>query len=231
MPSAESERDLRSFGRRRGRRLSARQAGLLERALPRLAIPLSQSSPLQLDCLFTPPVTQVWLEIGFGGAEHLIWQARANPHIGLIGCEPFADGIVKALSAIEEANLGNVRIHADDARPLLRWLPDASIARTFILFPDPWPKKRHHKRRLISHATLAALARVMRPGAELRIATDIADYARSILLAVHQQQSFRWRAEAPADWRERGIDWPPTRYEHKALREGRRCTYFRFQRT
>src|SRR5262249_48361512 len=94
MPSAESERDLRSFGRRRGRRLSARQAGLLERALPRLAIPLSQSSPLQLDCLFTPPVTQVWLEIGFGGAEHLIWQARANPHIGLIGCEPFADGIV-----------------------------------------------------------------------------------------------------------------------------------------
>jgi tRNA (guanine-N7-)-methyltransferase len=231
MPSAESERDLKSFGRRRGRRLSARQAALLAHGLPRLAISLSQPSPVELDRLFAPPVAEVWLEIGFGGAEHLIWQARANPHVGLIGCEPFADGIVKALSAIEEANLGNVRIHADDARPLLRCLPAAGIARTFILFPDPWPKKRHHKRRLISPATLAELARVMRPGGELRIATDIADYARSILLAVCQQQSFRWTAAGAGDWRERGNDWPPTRYEHKALLEGRRCTYFRFQRT
>jgi tRNA (guanine-N7-)-methyltransferase len=230
MQPAESKRDLRSFGRRRGRKLSPRQAALLERGLPPLAISLSQPSPVELGRLFAPPVAEVWLEIGFGGAEHLLWQARANPRVGLIGCEPFADGIVKALGAIEGANLSNVRIHADDARPLLRWLPVASIARTFILFPDPWPKKRHHKRRLVSQATLAELARVMRRGAELRIATDVADYARAILLAVSQQQSFRWTAAGPDDWRERGIDWPPTRYEQKALLAGRRCSYFRFQR-
>jgi len=229
MPPAQSERDLRSYGRRRGRRLSTRQAALLERGLPRLAISLAQPAQVELDRLFVPPVAEVWLEIGFGGAEHLIWQARANPHVGLIGCEPFADGIVKALSAIEAANLSNVRIHADDARPLLRWLSPASIARTFILFPDPWPKKRHHKRRLVSQASLAELARVMRPGGELRIATDVADYAQAILLAVEQQQSFRPLA-GPGDWRERGSDWPPTRYEQKALLEGRRCSYFRFQR-
>jgi tRNA (guanine-N7-)-methyltransferase len=196
-----------------------------------LAISLSQPSPVALDRLFAPPVAEVWLEIGFGGAEHLLWQARANPRVGLIGCEPFADGVVKALSAIEGANLSNVRIHADDARPLLRWLPAASLARTFILFPDPWPKKRHHKRRLVSQATLAELARVMRRGAELRIATDVADYARAILWVVNQQQSFRWTAAGPDDWRERGVDWPPTRYEQKALLAGRRCSYFRFQRT
>ena len=163
-------------------------------------------------------------------AEHLLWQARANPHVGLIGCEPFEDGVVKALSAIEREKLANIRLHADDARPLLRWLPDAAIARAFILFPDPWPKKRHHKRRLVSTATLRELARVMRPGAELRVATDIGEYARWILLAVREQHSFRWTAEGPRDWRERGADWPSTRYEQKALREGRRCAYFRFRR-
>jgi len=230
MPPGERERDLRSYGRRRGRRLSTRQAALLERELPRLAISLAHPAQVELDRLFVPPVGEVWLEIGFGGAEHLIWQARANPHVGLIGCEPFADGIVKALSAIEAANLSNVRIHADDARPLLRWLPAASIARTFILFPDPWPKKRHHKRRLVSQASLAELARVMRPGGELRIATDVADYAGAILLAVEQQQSFRPTPAGPGVWQERGSDWPPTRYEQKALLEGRRCSYFRFQR-
>ncbi len=230
MPPAESDCDLRSFGRRRGRRLSPRQAALLEHGLPRLGISLSQPAPVELARLFAPPVAEVWLEIGFGGAEHLIWQARANPRVGLIGCEPFTDGIVKALSAIAGANLGNVRIHADDARPLLRWLPAVSIARTFILFPDPWPKKRHHKRRLVSPATLAELARVMRPGGELRIATDVADYAQAILLAVEQQQSFRSTAAGGGEGRDRGIDWPPTRYEQKAQLEGRRCSYFRFQR-
>lgn len=231
MPPAQSDRDLRSFGRRRGRRLSPRQAALLDHELPRLAIDLSLPAPAELDGLFAPPVAEVWLEIGFGGAEHLLWQARAHPKVGLIGCEPFSDGIVKALSAIAAEDLGNVRIHADDARPLLRWLPAASIARTFILFPDPWPKKRHHKRRLVSQATLAELARVMRQGGELRIATDVADYAQAIQLAVEQQQGFRWTAAGFGDWRERGIDWPPTRYEQKALLEGRRCSYFRFQRS
>ena len=230
MEQGNGERDLRSYGRRRGRKASPRQAALLAHELPRLALSLSDPSPARLGELFAPPVAEVWLEIGFGGAEHLLWQARANPDIGLIGCEPFEDGVVKALSAIEREKLANIRLHADDARPLLRWLPDASIARAFILFPDPWPKKRHHKRRLVSVPTLRDLARVMRPGAELRIATDIGEYARWILLAVREQDSFRWTAEGPRDWRERGADWPPTRYEQKALGEGRRCAYFRFRR-
>ena len=192
---------------------------------------MADPPPTEPGELFAPRVDDVWLEIGFGGAEHLLWQARANPHVGLIGCEPFEDGVVKALSAIERDKLANIRLHADDARPLLRWLPDASIARAFILFPDPWPKKRHRKRRLVSPATLADLARVMRSGGELRIATDIGEYAGWILLAVRQQRSFRWTAQGPRDWRARGPDWPPTRYEQKALGEGRRCCYFRFQRS
>src|SRR5262249_39648343 len=146
--------------------------------------------PERLCDLFGPGISDVWLEIGFGGGEHLIWQAKANPHVGLIGCEPFRDGIVKALAAIGSERITNGRLHGDDARPVLRWLPDASIGRTFILFPDPWPKKRHHKRRLVSEATLAQLARVMRSEAELRIATDIGAYARWILEAVVAEGSF-----------------------------------------
>lgn len=225
------DHDLRSYGRRRGRKPSPRQAALLAHELPRVALNISDPPPARLEGLFAPAVVEVWLEIGFGGAEHLLWQARTNPNLGLIGCEPFEDGIVKALSAIEQEKLANIRLHADDARPLLRWLPQASIARAFILFPDPWPKKRHHKRRLVSVATLRELARVMCPGAELRIGTDIGEYARWILLAVHEQRSFSWTAQGPRDWRERPADWPSTRYEQKALGEGRRCAYFRFRRT
>jgi tRNA (guanine-N7-)-methyltransferase len=222
--------DLRSYGRRRGRAPSPRQASLWQNVLPRFALDLSQPPPIRIDELFAPPVADVWLEIGFGGGEHLIWQARHNPGVGLIGCEPFQDGVVKVLSAIEAEKLANIRLHADDARPLLRWLPEVSIGRAFILFPDPWPKKRHHKRRLVSAATLGELARVMRSGAELRLATDDGDYARWMLLAVRGQRQFCWTATGPAGWRERGPDWPPTRYERKALREGRRCYYFRFRR-
>jgi tRNA (guanine-N7-)-methyltransferase len=231
MEQDPSRHELRSYGRRRGRKPSARQAGLLEGLLPRVAVAMTAPPPKPLADVFAGKVREVWLEIGFGGGEHLLWQARHHPHVGLIGCEPFEDGIVKALSAIEQEKLANIRLHADDARPLLRWLPEASIARAFILFPDPWPKKRHHKRRLVSVATLRELARVMRPGAELRIGTDIGEYARWILLAVHEQRSFSWTAQGPRDWRERAADWPSTRYEQKALGEGRRCAYFRFRRT
>jgi tRNA (guanine-N7-)-methyltransferase len=195
-----------------------------------VALPLAHPPPARLGDLFEPSVEDVWLEIGFGGGEHLISQAKANASVGLIGCEPFQDGVVKALSGIAAEKIGNIRLHADDARPVLRWLSDASIGRTFILFPDPWPKRRHQKRRLVSAATLAELARVMRPGAELRMATDSGDYARWILQAVRAQGSFSWTAERPADWRERPPDWPPTRYEQKALRDGRRCSYLRFRR-
>jgi tRNA (guanine-N7-)-methyltransferase len=160
----------------------------------------------------------------------LLWQARHSPGVGLIGCEPFQDGVVKVLSAIEEDQLANIRLLADDARPLLRRLPEGSIGRAFILFPDPWPKARHHKRRLVSAATLAELARIMRAGAELRIATDDGDYARWMLLAVVGQRNFSWTATGPTDWRLRPSDWPSTRYEQKARKAGRRCYYFRFNR-
>ena len=198
--------------------------------LPRVGVDLAKPAPREIERLFEPAVSAVWLEIGFGGAEHLIWQARANPSVGFIGCEPFEDGLVKALSAIETDGIGNLRLLGDDVRPLLRWLPDASLGRVFILFPDPWPKTRHQKRRLFSPALLSELARVMRPHAELRLATDIGDYARTALMAAASAPEFRWAAEGPQDWRVRPDDWPGTRYEAKAEREGRRRYYFRFVR-
>jgi tRNA (guanine-N7-)-methyltransferase len=230
MTDRQHSDDLRSYGRRRARAPSARQKALWEHALPRLAVP---SDPQRLQCLqdlFPGPVRDIWLEIGFGGGEHLVWQARHHPDIGCIGCEPFEDGVVKLLSAIELEGIANIRVCAGDARPLLRLLPAASIGRAFILFPDPWPKKRHHKRRLICPATLDELARIMRPGAELRIATDVGAYARAILGAVLASRTFRWTAMGPQDWRERTSDWPRTRYERKAVAAGRRCYYFRLRR-
>jgi tRNA (guanine-N7-)-methyltransferase len=230
-PSGDrGERELRSFGRTRGRKLSARQQRLVDKKLPELALALDRSPPERLAALFSAPVNGVWLEIGFGGAEHLAWQAEHNPDIGLIGCEPFEEGVVKALTAIEERSLGNVRLHPGDAREVLRWLPDESIDRVFVLFPDPWPKRRHAKRRLVSATFIAHLARVMRPGAELRVATDIGDYARTALLAVGACPDFAWPARRPSDWRVRPADWPPTRYETKAVREARKCYYFSFRR-
>ena len=223
--------ELRSFGRRRGRRLSAHQLSLMNGVLPRLSLDLAVAAPRSLTSLFSTPVCEVWLEVGFGGGEHLIWQARQNPHVGFIGCEPFEDGIVKVLAAIEEHALTNIRLHADDARPLLRWLPKAALQRAFILFPDPWPKRRHAKRRLVARPTLELLAGVLAPGGELRVATDIGDYARTILHSIGAEAAFEWHAAGPADWRQRGPDWPQTRYEAKAANEGRRCYFFRFCRT
>lgn len=220
-------RELRSFGRRRGRRLSAHQTSLLEHVLPRVGLDLSSPCPPPA-ALLARPVSEVWLEIGFGGAEHLVWQASQNPNVGLIGCEVFEDGVVKALASIEERGLTNVRILVEDARDVLRWLPAASLQRVFILFPDPWPKKRHVKRRLVAGHLFALLSRVMAPGAELRISTDIGDYARTMLLALREHPGFVWLAAGAQDWRLRGPDWPATRYEAKAIAAGRRCYYFRF---
>lgn len=229
-PASFVEGELRSFGRRRGRKLSVRQDQLMADLLPTLSVDPQSPAPHDLGGLFPEGVASVWLEIGFGGSEHLIWQAKANPNVGLIGCEPFEEGVVKALAAIDEGQLKNVRLLADDVRPLLRWLPERSLSRVFILFPDPWPKRRHHKRRLFSPELLRLLARVMAAGAELRLGTDIGDYVRTALMAVAGTSDFRWAAEGPADWRERPADWPQTRYEAKAGREGRRCYFFRFIR-
>lgn len=223
-PDDDAASELRSYGRRRGRRPSPRQQRLLDDSLPTYRIDLGGPLPW-------PEDRDIWLEIGFGGAEHLLWQAEHHPVPGLIGCEPFQDGVVKALSGIEERGLTNVRLHDDDARDVLRWLPAGRLARVFVLFPDPWPKRRHIKRRLLSAATLALIAERMAPGAELRIGTDIGDYARTILIAVAEVPQLVWLARRPVDWRVRPDDWPATRYEAKAIREGRRCYFFRFQKT
>lgn len=219
------------FGRRKGKPLRNQQIDTIENLLPLLKIDLESAPPQNLVALFPADVRSVRLEIGFGGGEHLVWQARAHKDVGLIGCEVFEDGVVKLLSAVDEGALANVRVSMEDARAVLRWLPPASIARAFILFPDPWPKKKHVKRRLVSAHTLDLLARVMQPGAELRIATDIGDYLRTILLAFRGHPSFAWQAEGPQDWRVRATDWPGTRYEAKAEREGRRRYYLRFLRS
>jgi tRNA (guanine-N7-)-methyltransferase len=230
MDEQHLRRDLRSYGRRRGRKPSSRQAALLDQLLPEVILNISDPAPAALGKLFAVPVREVWLEIGFGGGEHLLWQATHNPDVGLIGCEPFQDGVTKVLRGIEQGKIANIRLHPDDARAVLRWLPEASLARAFILFPDPWPKKRHQKRRLVSADLLHELARVMAAGAELRMATDIGDYARWMLQAVLAEDNFAWEPRAPGDWRQRPPDWPATRYEQKAIQEGRRCTYLSLRR-
>ena len=221
---------LRSYGRRKGKRLSPRKERLIAELLPRLRPDVTQPAPADLPDLFPVSVREVWLEIGFGSGEHLLGQAGQNPDIGFIGCEPFINGVATLLGAIEDRELQTVRIHDGDAREVLQWLPTGSIARAFILFPDPWPKKRQAKRRLVSPALVDALARAMRSGGELRFASDDEDYAAQALFAVNQSGAFKWLARKAADWRERPADWPETRYERKALSEGRKPVYLSWQR-
>jgi tRNA (guanine-N7-)-methyltransferase len=216
----ESEHELRSYGRRRGRKPSARQAALLREALPRFAF----------DPAARPEAAQTWLEIGFGGGEHLLSQARRNPHALIIGCEPYEDGVIKVLSAIESEGLKNIRVHMGDVRDVLRQFAPGLLDRAFILFPDPWPKRKHRKRRLVNSLLLELLARALKPKAELRIATDIGDYARTMLEAFRMEPRFVWQAESPDDWRAQPADWVETKYESKATEAGRRRYYFRFLR-
>ena len=217
------------FGRRKGHALRKHQAALIENLLPRLKLDLSAPAPDPAR-LFATPVTQVWLEIGFGGGEHLAWQAEQNPDIGFLGCEPFINGVAKLLAEIERRDLANIRIHDGDAREALDWLPDASIGRVFVLHPDPWPKRRHWKRRFIGPDNLDRLARVMAQGAELRIASDWPDYLDWMLRLLVPHPAFVWTARWASDWRARPADWPETRYEAKAIREGRMPAYLIFRR-
>ena len=198
----------------------------MESLLPRLALPPGPLDPAAL----TPGAREVWLEIGFGGGEHLAAQAGVHPDVLLLGAEPFLNGVASAVRHIEEAGLANVRLHAGDARDLLTALPAASLARVFILFPDPWPKARHHKRRLVNPGFAAELARVMRPGARLRFATDWADYADHALRALTAQPLLVWLAERADDWRAPPADHVTTRYESKRLGD---CApiFLEFERT
>lgn len=218
------------FGRRKGHPLRARQAELFVSLLPRLAIDLGAHAPENLATLFPCPVDDIRLEIGFGGAEHLIAQARENPNIGFIGCEPFVNGMAKALAAIDSLKLTNIRLHHADTTELIDWLPAGSIARIDLLYPDPWPKRRHWKRRFVSEGSIARLAGILRPGGEFRFATDWPNYAEWTLLRMLRTRAFVWTAERADDWRRPWPGFGGTRYEAKALREGRAPCYLVFRR-
>ena len=223
------------YGRRHGKKLRKGQATLLDTALAELAPPgigwdeNPKRSPINLSALY-PGKREFWLEIGFGGGEHAIAQAVANPDVQIIGAEPFINGVAKLLAAIERAGVTNLAVTDADARDVMDVLPCESIARAFVLYPDPWPKTRHHKRRFINPDQMDMLARVMAPGAHLRVATDIADYVRHTLEVIDHDRGFDWLANGPDDWRDPWSDWPGTRYEAKALREGRTPHYLTFAR-
>ncbi len=184
-------------------------------------------TPLDLAALFDGK--PVWLEVGFGGGEHMVHQAVANPEVGIVGAEPYINGVAMLLGKIRKAGAGNIRVHPGDARDLMDVLPEGSVAKAFLLYPDPWPKKRHHRRRFVTIEHLAPLHRVLSPGAEFRIATDIPDYVRQALEEV-PKAGFEWLAERAEDWRNPWEDWISTRYERKALREARVPHYLTFRK-
>ncbi len=220
------------YGRRKGKKLRQHQAELVSGTLPDLAVDCA--APIKDPrALFAHAPNELRMEIGFGGAEHLVYEAARHPHIGYLGCEPFVNGVAKLLVQIEEKGLHNIRMHQGDAREVLLRLPTAALARVDVLYPDPWPKWRQRKRRFLSVENIAEIARVVQPGGEFRFATDIDDYAGWVLARVLKSQSWQWR-EAQADgrpWQKSWPDWPGTRYEAKAFREGRPPVYLTFVRT
>jgi len=205
---------IRSFGRVRSRTLKPKQAGLIETLLPLIA--LDPTAPIDPSTLM-PGAAEVWLEIGFGGGEHMAGQAARRPDVIVMGAEPFQNGAASALRHIDEAGLKNVRLLVGDARDLMAALPNAVLDRVFILFPDPWPKARHHKRRFIQAETVVELARVMKPGASLRFASDWADYVDWTLERFTLSPDFHWLAERADHWRSPPMDHMTTRYEDKRL--------------
>jgi len=217
----------RLYGRQQDKPLKPRQARLMESLAPRVAAPME--GPIDLKALF-PNAEEYALEVGFGGGEHLAWQAAHNPRTGFIGAEPFNNGVAKLLVHIDDGGLENVRVHHGDARPLIEALPDGSLTRIFVLHPDPWPKKRHFKRRMISPWFFSEAARLLKPGGELRVASDIRDYIRWTLMHAQNAAAFEWTAARAADWKVRPADWPQTRYEAKSIREGREPAYLIFRR-
>ena len=218
------------FGRRKGHKLRLHQADLIEHLLPRLALDIGSPAPPDLAGLFDPPADDVRLEIGFGGGEHLIAEARAFPNTGFIGAEPYINGMAKILTQIEARNIGNIRLFAGDAAELLAWAPEHSLARIDLIHPDPWPKRRHWKRRFVQDATVAAMARVLKPDGEFRFVSDISDYCAWTLAHLSRSSDFNWTAERATDWRLPWADYTMTRYGSKADREGRHAANLRFRR-
>ena len=213
------------YGRRKGPKLSARQAGLREGLLGELSYNPAREPFSQ----FPDTVRELWLEVGFGAGEHLVWQAQHHPQIGLIGAEPYEMGMAKLLTKLEETPLNNVRLFEGDGRDIIENLPGNSLGRFFLLFPDPWPKTRHHKRRFLQMEMLDQLARLLKPGGELRFATDDKSYLPYAMERLMAHPAFTWLATGPTDWKSRPADWPPTRYETKAIKGP--PTFLRFVRT
>jgi tRNA (guanine-N7-)-methyltransferase len=218
------------FGRRKGHKLRPQQAALFDTLLPHLALDPDRPAPQDLATLFPHRVAAVRLEIGFGGGEHLIAEAERNPDMGFIGVEPFVNGMAKALAAIEARGLANIRLYFGDAIVLLDWLPQHTLARLDLIYPDPWRKRRHWKRRFVQDSTIAAFARVLRPGGEFRFASDWPGYAAWALEHLMRAPDFAWTAERADDWRQPWPGFTQTRYEAKAKREGRVPCYLIFQR-
>ena len=219
------------FGRRKGHRLRSHQASLIEHLLPRLALDIAKPAPSDLASLFDPAADEVRLEIGFGGGEHLIAEALAFPNKGFVGCEPYVNGMAKILAQIEAHNTGNIRLFAGDAAELLAWVPPGSLARIDLIHPDPWPKRRHWKRRFVQDATIAAMARALKACGEFRFVSDIDDYCAWTLAHLKRSSDFVWMAERADDWRLPWDGYTMTRYGRKAEREGRVAAYLRFRRT
>lgn len=216
---------FRTFGRAKGKPLSSAQAKLMRDVFPRFDV---ADKVAEGQSPFTNMPGMHWLEIGFGGAEHLLWQAETHPDVTLLGVEPFLNGVAKAVKGISDKELTNIRLHRGDARDVLAVLPDNTLERVFVLFPDPWPKVRHHKRRIINETFIAELHRVIKPGGKFRFASDIIHYVDWTLMRMKAHGGFDWPAKQQADWRERPEDWPSTRYLEKALREGRSGHFFEF---
>ncbi len=218
------------YGRRHGKTLRSLQAEALEKGLPLYRIELTTTAPADLRELFSRPVSGVRLEIGFGGGEHLLHDAAVHPETGLIGVEPFVNGMAKLMIALVDHPRANIRVFDDDATRLLDWLPDASLDGITLLYPDPWPKKKHWKRRFVSATNLDRFARVLKPGAVFRFTSDVDTYVNWTLLHCRAHDAFDWRAADAGDWHQAYPDWPGTRYEAKALREGRKPAYLTFVR-
>jgi tRNA (guanine-N7-)-methyltransferase len=230
LPRTRSGEPRAFFGRRTGKKLHKGQQQLVETVLPRLEI-AAGTAPVYPRVLFADK-SRLVLEIGYGGGEHLAREALRHPTTGFIGCEVFSGGIAKLVQTIEAEDIDNIRLFTDDALKLLMRLADASLDGAYLLYPDPWPKTRHHKRRFVSPTTLDALARVLKPGAWFRFATDIEDYANWTLAHVLRHAGFRFEPGRPGGWHDPFADWQPTRYEAKARAEGRtRSYYFAFRRT
>lgn len=218
------------FGRRRGKTIRPAQAVALDEGLRRLGLDLGKPAPSDLRTLFASDVSQVRLEIGFGGGEHLRHEAAAHPGTGFIGVEPFVNSMAKMMMAAAEQQPGNLRVFDDDATQLLDWLPEASLAGIDLFYPDPWPKKKHWKRRFVNRVNLDRFARVLKPGGIFRFASDIDSYVNWTLLHCARHGGFEWLAAQADDWRKPYVGWPGTRYEAKAFREGRTPAYLTFRR-